>query len=288
MDAEQTGTFGTLHGSLSAQMTAGEFDIPMLPEIAMRVVTAANDPVTSSRDMARIILADPALAAHVMRVVRSAAYRPQQPIESLHHAISWLGMGVICELAVTAAMQGRILNIPGQRLRAQRLWNTAVGTAAWSRLIAEACGRVGEASYLAGLMHEVGVPVCLQAFTDLARQHDLPLCDRVLDELVASFKVEVGGQVARRWGLPAPVIGVVSDWADWASASQFIDQCAVTYLAHHLAEHTLAGSEPLALALADDPVTSHLGLTPALLKGLVDEAGHVRGIVEGFKLRPGA
>ena len=282
--ADQTGSFSVLSAFFRAEIDRGEIDIPMLPEVAAQVIAAAGDPDTSARDMAQIILADPALAAHVMRVVTSAAYRPMQPIGSLHHAISWLGMGEVCELAFTAAVQSKVLNVPRQRVRAERLWSTAVGTAAWGRAIAEVCGRGGEVSYLAGLMHEIGIPVCLQALTDLARASDLPLADQVLDELVAEFKVDVGGRVARLWKLPEPIVAVVDRWAAWASAESYIDQCAVTYLAHQFAEHTLAHSEPLAVSIADDPGVAHRGLTPMELTGLVGQAAHIRGIVDSFRL----
>jgi len=281
---DQTGTFSVLRAFFSAQIDRGEIDIPMLPEVAAQVVAAAGDPDTSARQMAQIILADPALAAHVMRVVTSAAYRPLQPIASLHHAISWLGMGEVCELAFTAAVQSKVLNIPRQRVRAERLWSTAVGTAAWGRIIAEVCGRGGEAGYLAGLMHEIGIPVCMQAVADLAREASLPLSDQVLDDLVADFKVDVGGRVARVWKLPEPVIAVVDRWSTWQESERYIDQCAVTFLAHQFAEHTLAHTEPLALSIADDPVVAHLRLSPTALSGLVGQAGHIRGIVDSFRL----
>ena len=277
-------SFDGLRALFTAQMERGEIQIPMLPEVAAQVIAAAGNPDTSAREMAQIILADPALAAHVMRVVTSAAYRPMQPIGSLHHAISWLGMGEVCELAFTAAVQGKILDIPRQQVRAERLWSTAVGTAAWGRAIAEVCGRLGEASYLAGLVHEIGVAVCMQALADLARQSNVDLPDATLDEMVAQFKTEAGVRVARLWRLPEPVVTVVAHWASWQSAEAYVDQCAVTYLAHQLAEHTLAHSEPLALSIADDPVVTHLGLTPPALAGLVAQAPHIRAIVDSFRI----
>ncbi len=283
MSIDQTGSFGVLSAFMSAKLDRGDLQIPMLPTVATRVVSAASDQNTSARDMAKIILADPALAAQVMKVVTSAAYRPAQPIESLHHAISWLGMTEVCELAFTAAVQGRLLNVPRQRLRVERLWGTAVGAAVWSRLIAEACGRGGESSYLAGLLHEIGVPVCLQACADLAQASALPLSEPVLDGLLSQFKVQIGVRVAREWKLPDSVLAVVENWARWSTAEQYQDACAVTYLAHVLAEHSLAGHAPLALALLDEPVVQHLGLHPAQLTALVAESPRVSQTIQSFR-----
>jgi HD-like signal output (HDOD) protein len=284
----QAGALDALRAQFSARIEHDEIAIPMLPDVAAQVVAAAGNPRTSARDMAQIILADPALAAHVMRVVTSAAYRPAQPIASLHHAISWLGMAEVCELAFTAAVQSKLMDVqhPLQRRRAERLWCTAVGAAAWGRAIAQACGRGGEESYLAGLMHEIGVLVCLQLLSDLAQDTGVPVSDPMLDALTAEFKTRVGSRVARQWRLPGAVAAVIDGWADWAFAHDHADACAVTFLAHQLAEHTLARSEPLALSIADDPVVARLGLTPLTLAGLVDLAPDIRVVVDSFRPRP--
>lgn len=281
---ERSQSLAVLRVAFAEQVERGEVQIPMLPEVAARVVAAANDPDSSARDLADLILADPMLAAHVMRLVTSAAYRPVTPIESLHHAISWLGMAEIAELAFTAAVRSRLLNIPRQRQRVERLWSTAVGAAAWGRSIAELRGGLGETSYLAGLVHEIGTPVCLQALTDLARDGELPLPDAVLDALVAQFRLPVGILVATRWQLPPAVAAVVRDWSEWRSAQAFQEQCAVTFLAHQLAEHTLARSEPLAVSIGDDPVVGYLRLDHRAIAELVAQAAQVRAVVDSFRL----
>jgi HD-like signal output (HDOD) protein len=283
VDYDRTGSFDLVRSQLEHAIGAGDISIPMLPEVAAQVVAAAGDPETSARDMAKIIYADPALAAHVMRVVRSAAYRPLKPIQSLHHAISWLGMAEVCEIAFTAAVKSRLLNVPRQRVRAERLWATAVGTAAWGRAIADVSGRGGEASYLAGLMHEIGTPVCLQVCVDIATKLELVMSDATLDALVAEFTTEIGGRVARAWQMPETVVAVIEAWSAWPDAGPFRDPCAVTFLAHQLAEHTLARTEPLAMALADDPVVGHLRLQAPALAGIVGQSAQIRAVVDNFR-----
>lgn len=278
------GDLDFLRQQLAVKLDSGDVRIPMLPEVAVRVIQAAGDPDVSARDMAQIIYADPALAAHVMRLVTSTAYRPAQPIQSLHHAISWLGMGEVCELAFTAAVKSRLLNIPRQRARTARLWATAVGSAAWARVVADVCGRGGEVAYLAGLMHELGVPVCLQACVDIGAELNTVVSDEAIDALVAEFKGPVGTRVATAWELPPTVAGAIAGWATWEIAVDHRDQCAVTYLAHQLAEHTLAGSEPLALALNDDPVVAHLKLAGVALGAVLGQAPLVEAMIDGFRL----
>ncbi len=271
-----------IRGLFVGQMMRGELDLPVLPEVAARVVAVAGSPETDAADLARMITGDQALAAHVMRVATSAIYQPRHPIESLQHAISWLGMAEVSDIAFTVAVQGKLLNVPGQRARAQKMWKQAVGTAQWSRLVADAAGCQGEPSYLAGLLHEIGKPAALQALVELSRRAAAPLAEEEIDALVAEFATDVGVQLAGSWKLPGAVVSAIAGWQNWQTAERK-DACAIVYLAHHLAEHMLANSGPLAAdALAADPVAAHFGWGQPELLGLCGHIEHVRALVDGF------
>jgi HD-like signal output (HDOD) protein len=272
-----------IRGLFVGQMMRGELELPMLPEIAARVVAVAGSPDADASGLARIITGDQALAAHVMRVAKSAIYQPRHPIESLQHAISWLGMAEVSDIAFTVAVQGKLLNVPGQRARAQQLWKQAVGTAQWARLVADTADCQGEPSYLAGLLHEIGKPAALQALAELSRRAKTPLADDEVDRLVAEFHVTVGTQLATSWKLPDAVVSVVGGWRNWAEATERKDACATVYLAHHLAEHMLANSGSLAAdALAGDPVVAHFGWGLPEVLGLCGHTEHIRAVIDGY------
>jgi len=272
-----------IRGLFIGQMMRGELDLPVLPEVAARVVALAGSPDTDASDLARLITGDQALAAHVMRVATSAVYQPRHPIESLQHAISWLGMAEVSDIAFTVAVQGKLLNVRGQKARAQRMWKQAVGTAQWARLVADAAGCQGEPNYLAGLLHEVGKPAALQAIAELSRRAAAPLADEEIESLVAEFYTRVGAQLAETWKMPDPVVSVISGWQHWAQAGDRKDVCAIVYLAHHLSEHMLANSGPLAAdALAADPVLAHFDWGQPQIAALCGHTEHVRAIVDGY------
>ncbi len=272
-----------IRGLFVGQMTRGELDLPMLPEIAARVVAVAGSPDADASGLARMIAGDQALAAHVMRVATSAIYQPRHPIESLQHAISWLGMAEVSDIAFTVAVQGKLLNVPGRRARVQRMWKQAVGTAQWARLVADSAGCQGEPSYLAGLLHEIGKPAALQAIAELSRRSKTPLSEDEVDKLVAEFHTTVGTQLAGAWKLPDAVVGVVGGWRNWAEATERRDACATVYLAHHLSEHMLANSGSLAAdALASDPVSAHFGWGLPEILGLCGHTEHIRAVIDGY------
>jgi HD-like signal output (HDOD) protein len=268
---------------LTGLSARGELQLPVLPEVAARVVALAGSPEADAAALARVIARDQSLAAHVMRVATSAINQPRHRIESLQQAISWLGMAVISDIAFTVAVQGKLLNVPGQKARVRALWRQAVATALWSRVVADAVGSKGDACYLSGLLHEIGKPACVQAIVDLSRRAATPLTDTEFDALIAEFHVRVGAQLATEWRLPDSVQVVVRDWRCWDGAGERRDACAIVNLAHHLAEHMAANSVALAAdALAADAVVAHLGLARAELESLCAQTEHVRALLEGY------
>lgn len=272
-----------VRGVFHALMTRGELHLPVLPEVAARVVAVAGNPDTESAGLARLIVGDQSLAAHVMRVATSAINQPRHRIESLQQAISWLGMAVISDIAFTVAVQGKLLNVPGQKARVRLMWRHAVATALWARVVADSLGSRADASYLSGLLHEIGKPACVQVIVELSGRTATPLSDEEFDALIAEFHVEVGAQLALSWHLPENVVAVVRDWANWSEAKEEREACAIVHLAHHLAGHMLAGSQMLAEdALAADPAAAHLGLGRAEIAKLCAQTEHVRALTDGY------
>jgi HD-like signal output (HDOD) protein len=265
-----------------AQIARGELEVPVLPEVATRVIAMADASDTDAAALSRLILADPPLAAHVMRVATSAIYQPRRSIQSLHTAISWLGVAEVCDIAFAAVVEAKLLNVPGQKARAQRIWRQAVACALWARLVAEATGGGADTRYLSGLLHEIGRPVCLQAVLDLSRRAATPLVDEDIETLIGEFHVDVGRQLASRWKLPDGVVQAIKSWAQWADAGAYAGSCAVVYLAHRLAELTGATAGPIDTALlALDPVCEYLGLGADGLEALAARADHVRAEMAG-------
>jgi len=276
-------SYRLVRGLLYAQVSRGELELPVLPEVAAKVVSVAASPETDASSLSRIITADQALAAHVMRVATSASYQPRSPIESLQHAISWLGMAEVSDIAFTVAVQGKLMNVPGQKQKVMRMWKAAVATGLWARAVADATTRTGEACYLSGLLHEIGKPVCLQAASEISRRAAAPLIESELDALVAEFHVDVGAHLAVAWKLPVGVATTIRWWRDWQNAPERKDDCAIVYLAHHLATHMLEHSGSLAAdTLAEDPVAEHLGLGLADVLALCAQNDHVQALVDHY------
>ena len=156
-----------VHGLLERCLISDELAVPMLPEVAFRVVRSAPGGFVNAQQLAEIINADPALTMHVLRIANSAANRPASPIVTLAHAVAWLGFEEVANIAFTLALQGKMLDVKGQQHKARRLWRHSLASALWSRQLAHMLAKEAGMCYLCGLLHNIGKVVTLGAVHEL-------------------------------------------------------------------------------------------------------------------------
>jgi HD-like signal output (HDOD) protein len=212
--------------------------------------------------LADIIHTDAALAKYVLSIASSAAKRPSMPITSLQHAIAWLGLDDVANIAFTLALQGKMLHVEGQHRKARRLWRHSLASALWARQLSGMQERETGLCYLCGLLHNIGRAVALGAIHKVAERAALHLVGNEYDCLIEVFQQEVGARVVAAWGLPPPVPAVVARWDSYASAGAVSWEGNVINVAHKLADFTL--HEPCMLTrelLVQDPGYRDLGLS---------------------------
>jgi HD-like signal output (HDOD) protein len=272
-----------VHGLLERCLAADELAVPLLPEVAVRVVRAGPKSSTNAQQLADIINADPALTMYVLRIAASAAKRPASPIVSLPHAVAWLGFDEVANIAFTLALQGKMLDVKGQQHKARRLWRHSLASALWSRQLAHMLAQETGMSYLCGLLHNVGKVVTLGAVHDLAQQAGKKLAGEEYDRLIETFHRHVGARVITAWALPSPVLTVTSQWEAYASAGAARFESNVVNVAHRLADFTLLESTQLARdLLVTDPAFLDLGLTPADGEPLFDSAAAISAELDRY------
>jgi HD-like signal output (HDOD) protein len=261
-----------VQGLLEEHLARGDFAVPMLPEVAVKVVRTGTRDSINAQQLSDIIASDPTLTMYVLRIAASAANRAATPIASLPHAVAWLGFDEVANIAFTLALQGRMLDVPGQQRKARRLWRHSLASALWSRQLALMVAREAGLSYLCGLLHNIGKAVTLGAAHELARQSAATLSGEDYDRLVGTFHREVTARVVKAWHLPPPILTVVTRWeagnadAVYTGAALVGDvqaECDIVNVAHRLADCTLL--EPTRLSrelLVREPAYRNLGLAP--------------------------
>jgi len=174
--------------------------IATLPEITVRIIELVEDPESTAHDLHLVIANDPALSARVLKVVNSAFYALPGQIGSINRAIVLLGLNAVKNIAIAASLAklfrgGRLC----PSMAARDLWQNAIGVAAGVKLLGErvSLGLPDEA-FLAGLIHDIGVMVQMQA----RRPKLLQVVDRVeKGETFRSAEIKIFGVTHEHFGM---------------------------------------------------------------------------------------
>lgn len=134
--------------------------LPAQPLAAMQVLRLVEDPLASSADLARVIEADPALAARVMRLANAPYYGLTRRVGSAARAVVLLGFSAVRAIAVSAASS---LLSEEVDLGPTGFWSHSVTTAIGASVIAKQVGVPTSDAFSAGLLHDLGMALPLDA-----------------------------------------------------------------------------------------------------------------------------
>ena len=183
----------------------GKLTMPMLPEVAQKAMQLAQDPDSDSLSLANLIQSDQSLAAHVMRIANSATYSPNANIISLQQAISRLGMNMIAEITLTAALSAVRYKIKGFESTLDSIWQHALLSGLWSKEVARKARKNVEAAYIGGLLHSIGKPVIIQY---LVNEDPTISAEKCLEVCELCF-LQIGVEIAKHWKMPDQVIKAI-------------------------------------------------------------------------------
>jgi HD-like signal output (HDOD) protein len=264
-------------------LTCDELAIPLLPEVAVRIVRSGTKNAGNAHLLADIIATDATLSVYVLRIVASAAKRPVSPILSLQHAVAWLGLDEVANIAFTLALQGKLLHVKGQQRKARRLWRHSLASALWSRQLSHMLARETGLCYLCGLLHDIGKVVTLGAVHDVAERLGETLTDEDYDALIETFGRDVSTRVIQAWALPAPVPMVISHVETYAAAGALKWESNVVNVAHKLADISLhlPGMLTRDLLVADQAYRD-LGLSAEDAEPLFDSAASISAELDRY------
>ena len=185
--------------------------IATLPEVTLKIIQLVDDPDSTAQDLNQIISNDPALGARILKVVNSAFYGLPGQIGSINRAIVLLGLNAVKNIAIAASLAklfrgGRIC--PG--FDARDLWTHCVGVASATRLLSDKAGlRLPDEAFLAGLIHDLGIMVEVQArrakfvevIDSLSGSEDRTLRTAESEALGANHE-QFGAGLCKQWKFP--------------------------------------------------------------------------------------
>lgn len=121
----------------------------------LRDLLAADE--TDLTEIVQMIRLDPALTFHVIRMSNSVLFGIRMRNDSLEAAVQHVGFNEVQRLVALAAVQQACQeDLFAYRLKASRLWENSVATAAAAEVLARRAGREAGLAYTAGLLRTLG------------------------------------------------------------------------------------------------------------------------------------
>lgn len=163
-----------------------EITLPSLPDVALRIREAIKDPAVGVKDVAKMVLADPALSARLIHVANSAAYRRDAPVTTVYQAVTRLGLEASQNIAIGLAVKHLFrAESPLLKQRMQALYEHSTQIASIAYVLARhSQGFNPERALLAGLLHDIGI-IPILSFADQHRSltFDAAELDRTVERL---------------------------------------------------------------------------------------------------------
>ncbi|MGF1547687.1 MAG: HDOD domain-containing protein [Thiotrichales bacterium] len=228
--------------ALRQRIASRSFRIPVIPEVAWKVIRIANDPESNATALVNVVRSEPLLAACVIRVANSAAYYRGGMLDSLPLAIARLGMTLVRDIALATAVNARMFDAAIFERPIREISHHALATALWAKEVALLARRNRETAFVCGLLHSIGKPVLLQAALDSETfdWHDVDHAALLAE--IDSLHTEAGAIVLARWDLSPAVIDAVAHQALPRHASTGKPEARIIRAASALAAYTLDGT----------------------------------------------
>ncbi len=198
--------------AIAEQAGRGELTFPANVNATLRLQQALNDPDCHADAAARLIQANPLLAARSVAIANSAAYnRSGTEITSVKNAVQRLGVRTLQSLVAALIVRqiGSEVTNPALKQQINQLWEHTAHVAALSQVIARRVTRLDpETALFAGIMHEVA------GFYMLSCAGDYPeIMDGEPEDWVDHGEIEIGRGVLTRLGVPDGVFqGIEAMW----------------------------------------------------------------------------
>lgn len=205
-DVRQFASEGSIGGEILKALPEAIENLPVLPEIAHRIMNLLRDPDMDLQHLAALINEDPVIALRILKLANSAMYGGLTEIKDLKAACSRLGMRVVAN-AVQAVANGRLYQSvePQYKAPMETLWRHAVASAHCANeiavMLAEPCADI---HFVAGLVHDVGKVLLL----DVIAHHSAPIFTSLretpvlMEEVLDNYHALVGLHIVHHWNLP--------------------------------------------------------------------------------------
>lgn len=206
--------------------------MPPFPKSVHRVIELTNDINCAPKDLVQVIEHDPVITMKLLKLVNSAYYALSKSVSSVRHAVVYLGLNTVKNLALSIATVASLprSSCPGFNIN-QFLLHSMTTASISQRLAKEYLGRTDATDlFVAGLLHDFGKVVFVQFMPEefsralcMAREENINLHEAEI-KVIGADHTEIGAMLAEKWQLPSDLVTCIQNHHS-PNVSDEVDDC---------------------------------------------------------------
>jgi len=193
--------------------------LPTLPEVALKVRHAADDPEVNLGQMGEIIGHDPALSLGMIKVANSALLGRTVKVETVSQAVTRIGLRQIKSIATAMALEQVFVSKNDiVSMYMKKSWKKTIDIASVAISLMSLYLENNKHTplsldtiTLASLVHNIGV---LPILTEAEQHPDIFANPTFLQQAIIKLSGKIGGTITREWGFSEELTMLPESWSD--------------------------------------------------------------------------
>ena len=189
--------------------------LPSPPAIALKILKAVRQDDNSFKELAEIVMADPALAARIMKLANSSLYGLPKRVDSLVQATALIGTQHLKNIALSFVIVQDFQEARQGSFDMNLFWRRAISTAVAAEVLAKNIGHKDHDIFISALLQDIGVLILFlsdaDTFTEMLDKKRISgksLCETE-KELFGFDHAEISNHLLNTWNIPDTICGPI-------------------------------------------------------------------------------
>lgn len=225
------------------------YNLPAMSTVMMEVSKLLDDPSTNTNLLSKKIGRDQGLATKILSIANSPLYGLPRKVSTIDFAILIIGYQDIKNIVIALSMIESFKNKTDKNLDQNEFWLHSLVSGNASKRIAEDLGyRIGGEAFVAGLLHDLGIPVvhkyfhsAFESIVKKAKETETDFLDLEMEELGLTHQ-DIGKFLMEKWNLPDELCEAILFHHTPSKCEKNLELASVVHLADYATQKLQIGN----------------------------------------------